>query len=211
MRPVLPALVGALLAAPVAAQTASGGDGRAWQFAAYIDAYLEPGEATFFIPTVFADRGKLHLEGRYNYEDYDTGSLFAGRTFTLGGDEEYLKLTPMLGVFFGNSNGIAPAVEVEGSWRRLAYWLEAEYAIDPEDGANNFVYTWSELNLYLRDWLWVGGSAQRLRLVDTPREVDFAPMVGFGRTSSPGMSLSLYAYGLGTSTTWYLATLSVQF
>ncbi len=210
MRRLVTLLALALLAAPAAAQT-TGGTGRAWQFTAYVDLYHEPGEATFLIPTLFADRGALHLEARYNYEDYDTGSLFAGRTFTFGSDTTYLKLTPMIGVFFGTSRGVAPAVEVEAGWRRLAWWLEAEYAVDPGDSANNFFYSWSELNWYVRDWLWVGASAQRMRLVDTPREVDLAPMIGFGGTGDQGLSLSLYAYGLGTTSTWYLATLAVGF
>ena len=32
--------------------------------------------------------------------------------------------------------------------------------------------------------MWVGGSVQRLRLVETPQEVDVGPMIGFGRTSA---------------------------
>lgn len=196
----------ALLIVPAVAR-AQGAD-RSWQFIAYMDFYLEPGESPFLIPTLFADRGALHLEARYNYEDEETASLWAGRTFAFGGDEDYLKLTPMAGVFFGNAAGIAPGLEVEARWRRLAYWIEAEYTINPGESGDNFFYTWSELNLFLHPSLWLGASAQRLKVIETPREVDVGPMLGFG---ARGVSLSLYGYGLGTSTPWYLATAAVQF
>jgi len=117
----------------------------------------------------------------------------------------------MAGAFVGNANGVAPGLEVEARWRRLAYWLETEYAIFPDDPDANYLYGWSELNLYLRPHLWTGVSAQRLRLVQSPREVDLGPMLGFGGRGDPGVSLSLYFYGIGTGAPSYLATLSVEF
>lgn len=199
------------LASPAVAPAQEPAEPAAWKWAAYVDAYLDPEESTYFVPTVFADRGRLHLEGRYNYEDFDTGSLFAGWTFVFGRSTEYLKLTPMVGAFVGRSNGVAPGLEVEARWWRLAYWLESEYAFDVEDASENFFYSWSELNLYLFPFLWVGGSLQRLKLVDTSREVDVGPMIGFGNVGRPHVSLSLYGYGLGTSARWFLATLALEF
>ena len=210
-RVFLLALSLAQLAGPLGAQTPAPAPERDWYLAFYLDGYFGPSSSTYFAPTVFADHGALHLEGRYNYEDLRTGSLFAGWTFAFGGDRTSLTLTPMLGGFFGNSNGVAPGLEVEGHWGRLAYWLESEYAFYFDAATDDYFYSWSELNFFLIPRLWIGASAQRLKLVDTPREVDFGPMLGFGKPGAPGAALSLYAYGLGTSTTWYLATLSIQF
>ena len=210
MRSIQLAVAAAVLASPAVARAQESGEADRWKFAAYVDAYLDPEESTYFVPTVFADRGSLHLEGRYNYEDFDTGSLFAGWAFLIGGTTEYLKLTPMLGAFFGSANGVAPGLEVEARWWRLAYWLESEYAFNVEDSSEDFFYSWSELNLYLFPFLWVGGSLQRLKLVDTSREVDVGPMIGFGNVGRPHVSLSLYGYGLGTSARWFLATLALE-
>lgn len=211
MRPVVLALAAALAASPAAAQLADSTRPRPWRLASYTDAYLDPEESTYFVPTVFADRGALHLEGRYNYEDRETASLFAGRAFTFGRGDDYLKLTPMAGAFFGAANGVAPGLEVEARWRRVAFWFESEYTFNLEDSSENFFYTWSELNLYLFPFLWVGGSAQRLKVVETPREVDVGPMLGVGSVGSPRVALSVYGYGLGTSSRWLLATLSLEF
>lgn len=211
MRTVLLALVLTLLPWRGVAQAPGAGAQVPWKFAAYVDGYLDPESSTYFVPTLFADHGALHLEGRYNYEDFDTGSLFAGWAIRLGGTEKYLKLTPMAGVFVGGSSGVAPGLEIEARWWRLAYWFESEYTLNFEDSSEDFFYTWSELNLYVVPFAWVGASLQRLKLVDTPREVDVGPMVGFGNVGTPHVSLSLYGYGLGTSSRWFLATLGVEF
>jgi hypothetical protein len=116
----------------------------------------------------------------------------------------------MLGGVFGNVNGVAPGLEVEARWGRLAYWLEAEYLIDLQDSSADYLYTWSELNFYALQWLWLGASFQRLKVVQTPTEVDVGPMVGFGKPGTPGWSVSLYAYGI-TATPWYMATVAIQF
>jgi hypothetical protein len=198
------------LPAAVRAEEAAAKRGRDWSLAFYVDGYLQPGDAAYLVPTVFADRGPLHLEGRYNYEDLDTASLFAGWSFTFGGGESFLKLTPMVGGVVGRVDGIAPGLEVEARWWRLAYWLESEYLFDLGDSSGNYLYTWSELNLYALPWLWVGASLQRLKVVETEREVDVGPMVGFGKPGAPGWSVSLYAYGLASSAPWYLATVALQ-
>jgi hypothetical protein len=165
-----------------------------WQTAVYVDGYFQSGERTYFVPTVFLDRGALHIEPRYNYEDFDTGSLFAGWAFTFGDEGRYAKLTPMLGAVFGRLNGVAPGLEVEARWGRVAFWLEGEYVFDLKDSSANYLYTWSELNVYALDWLWLGASVERMKVVQTTTEVSVGPMVGVGK---PGRwSVSGYAYGL---------------
>jgi hypothetical protein len=183
----------------------------AWQYALYVDSYLGGGSGGYLVPTVFADRAPLHLEARYNYEDSGTASLHVGYTFPFGGEDAYVKLTPMIGGVFGNTQGIAPGADVEARWGRVAFWLEAEYLVGTRNRADDFLYAWSELNVYLVPWLWVGGSVQRLKLEATPTEVDVGPMVGFGKPGSPGWSLSFYVYGLARAEPWWLGTLAVMF
>jgi len=198
-----------LVPGAVRAETPGAEAGTAWKPALYVDAYKVPEEDGYVVPTIFLDRGPLHLEGRYNYEDFDTASLHAGWGFTFGGEEKFAKLTPMLGGVFGNVNGMAPGLEIEARWGRVAYWLESEYLIDFEDSAGSYLYTWSELNFYALDWLWLGGSLQRFKALQSPTEVDVGPMIGAGRPGSPGWGVSFYAYGLTRSAPTYLLTLAV--
>ncbi len=183
----------------------------AWSTALYLDGYFQPDEAAFLVPTLFADRGALHLEARYNYEDLDTASLHAGWSFTFGGEERYVEATPMLGGVFGSTNGIAPGLELEGRWGRFSYWLEAEYLVDVEVASASYLYAWSEASFAIAPWLWAGASAQRLKVVETPTAVDVGPMIGVGKLGAPGWSLSTYAYGLTTSATTWLVTAAAMF
>nr|MCU0233200.1 hypothetical protein [Thermoanaerobaculales bacterium] len=82
-------------AADAAAAPATGADGDDWAFSAFAYAYFVPDDDDFLQPTVTADRGRLHLEARYNYEDFNTGSLWIGYNLSVEG-EVSLVFTPMI-------------------------------------------------------------------------------------------------------------------
>src|SRR6187402_3699115 len=56
----------------------------AWSFAAATYYYILPGEKNTATILGYADHKALHLETRYNYEDRETGSVFAGYMFEAG-------------------------------------------------------------------------------------------------------------------------------
>ena len=151
----------------------------AWSYEAAAYGYLfQGGDGDFVLPIFRADRDALHLEARYNYEDQDTGSLFGGWTFSYGGDTT-LDLTPMLGAVFGNTDGIAPGLELDFNWKWLEYYSESEYVFDLDDHESNFFYAWSELSGRPVDWLRVGLAVQRTRAYETERDVQRGIVVGF--------------------------------
>ena len=98
--------------APVATATGTpapadeAGD-TAWSFSASASTYFLPDSRDFVQPTVTADRGRLHLEARFNYEGLDTGSVWVGYNVRLG-ERVTLELTPIVGVVFGHTTGVAP-------------------------------------------------------------------------------------------------------
>src|SRR3954454_19901881 len=55
-----------------------------WNFSAWAEMFIIPQEEDFFNPTIYARHKTLHLEGRYNYEDRNTASFWAGRRFKFG-------------------------------------------------------------------------------------------------------------------------------
>ena len=92
--------------ASVFAQADTASNPPSWQFNADVNFYLIPND--FFVLPVFrADKNKLHLEARYNYEDRQTFSGWIGYNFKGGNKLEYT-ITPMVGGVVGLSNGIAP-------------------------------------------------------------------------------------------------------
>lgn len=139
---------------------------KEWEFSAQVYAYRVREDRDYLQPTFTADRDLLHLEARYNYEDHDTGSVWAGANFSIG-DKVKLEVTPMLGIVFGQTAGVAPGLKATLSWWRLELYTEYEYLINTSHHEDSFSYSWSELVIYPWEWLAVGGVFQRTRVYET--------------------------------------------
>ena len=151
---------------------------KKWSFSASAYTYFVPDDQDYVQPAFKADRGRLHLEARYNYEDRRTGSVWAGYNFSVG-DRLTFEFTPMLGAVFGDTNGVAPGFEMTLGWRKLELYSESEYVFVPEDHSQNFAYTWSELTLAPVDWFRFGLVAQRTRAYQTDLDVQRGLLLGF--------------------------------
>ena len=166
-----------LCSAGRAGAQAAEGDHETWSFYASAYTYLVPDDDDYLQPTFAADRGWLHLEGRVNYEDLDTGSAWIGYNLSVG-DELALEITPMLGVVFGNTTGIAPGYKGSLGWRWLELYSESEYVVDTEESDESFLYTWSELTVAPADW-WRGGLVvQRTKVYDTAFDIQRGLLAG---------------------------------
>ena len=170
-----PLLVGAL--ALPAAQTPPP---PSWEVSADAYTYFVPDESNYVQPTVAADRGRLHLEGRFNYEARNTGSLWLGCNFG-GGDDSWWAITPMVGAVFGDTKGVAPGYSGWISGHHLELYSEGEFVIDTSSSSDSFFYNWSELTFAPVEWLHVGLVAQRTRAYQTDREIQRGLLVGVSR------------------------------
>lgn len=177
-----------------------------WSYGAEINFYFLE-EEVYTLPIVTADHHHLHLEARYNYEDVQTISLFAGYNLETNGKVSLL-LTPMLGTAFGNTTGLIPAVEATVSWSNLEWYMETEWLIDPGDSGNNFLYTWSDLTYSLFDHLYVGLSAQRTRVDETGLEIERGLVAGY---YNDRLNLSAYTYNIATTDFFLLINVGVSF
>lgn len=180
-------------------------DSAQWEFNADVNFYLIPDD--FFVLPVFrADKGKLHLETRYNYEDRETFSAWIGYNF-MGGDKLEYTITPMLGGVVGRSNGVAPGLEITLGFKNFELYSESEYYFDVESTDNNFFYTWTDLTFSPTDWLWLGISGQRTRLYQTELDIQRGLLVGAGVKQ---WELTTYLYNPGYDP-FVLLTLSFGF
>lgn len=197
-------LAGTLVLSSVAAYGQTS-DSAQWEFNADVNFYLIPDD--FFVLPVFrADKGKLHLETRYNYEDRETFSAWIGYNF-MGGDKLEYTITPMLGGVVGRSNGVAPGLEITLGFKNFELYSESEYYFDVESTDNNFFYTWTDLTYSPTDWLWLGISGQRTRLYQTELDIQRGLLVGAGVKQ---WELTTYLYNLGYDP-FVLLTLSFGF
>jgi hypothetical protein len=145
----------------------------AWAFSALLDGYFVPGEQGYADPIFTADHHWLHLEARYNYEDLKTGSLWLGYNFNLQPKKLDLTLTPMIGVVFGRTDGIAPGLEASLTWQKLNFWVSNEYVFDLGDPSASYFYTWPQLTYSPVDWLHVGLVAQRTQAIQSDTQGGF--------------------------------------
>jgi hypothetical protein len=200
-------LVAALVAAPglALAQTATAGN-AAWSFSFASYLYLQE-EDDFLLPILAADRGSLHLEGRFQYEDLETGSLWVGRTLGAGTSLR-LEVTPMAGLVFGRTDGFAPGLELTLSWRNLELYSESEYLFGFASQEDNYFYAWSELSWQARPWLRLGLSVQRTRLYQSEREVDRGLLAAVSRGP---VELVLYGFNLDGDAPFAIVALGVEF
>ena len=179
---------------------------NAWSFSALAYAFFVPDSPEYVQPTFTADRGGLHLEARYNYENLDTGSAWIGYNFSMG-NKVSLEFTPMLGGVFGDTDGIAPGYKGTLSWRNLELYSEAEYVFNTRDSSENFFYTWSELTLSPVDWFRFGLVVQRTKAYETDFEIQRGFLIGFSYKRvdfttyvfNPDMSRPTVVVGIGVN------------
>lgn len=160
---------------PVPAADASA---KAWSFDASVYTYFVPDSHDTVSPVVMADRGWLHLETRYNYENFRTGSIWFGYNFSVG-DKLVLDFTAMIGGVLGDTAGVAPGYRFSLSYWKLELTSESEYVFDSRDSSQSFFYNWSELAVSPADWFRAGVVVQRTRLYGEDRDVQRGFLAGF--------------------------------
>jgi len=203
-------LSGSLFAqGPVSSAPAKSSDAAkgAWTYNLALDGYIVPQETSYANPTFTADRDRLHLEARYNYEDLRTGSLWTGYNFRAG-QKLVLNITPMVGAVFGRTAGIAPGCEASLTYDKLQLSISNEYVFDIRDRSKNFYYSWPELTYSPADWLRVGLVAQHTKAFQTRLDVQRGFLVG---VSHKEMEFTTYIFDVGWTNPTAVLELGVSF
>jgi hypothetical protein len=187
------------------ATTEASGD-TPWSFSAAVYTYIVPDSGNYGQPTLTADRGWLHLEARYNYEELDTGSAWVGYNFS-GGDHLAWEFTPMLAGVFGKITGVAPGYKGSLSWWKLELFSEGEHVFDTGDSSDSFTYTWSELTLAPVEWFRFGLATQRTH-AQSDREIQEGVLVGFNYKK---VDLSAYIFNPGDDEPTFAIAVGLRF
>jgi len=149
-----------------------------WSFLFTTTGYVIPHDRSYVSPTFGVDHRKLHLEARYNYENQETGSLWAGYNLEHG-EKVVLEVTPMVGGIFGNTAGIAPGYEMSIAWKKFELSSDGEYVFDARHHNDSFLYSWNELTYSPTDWLHIGIVSQRTRAYHTSLDIQRGLLLGF--------------------------------
>ena len=190
-----------------AAPASEDADGDQWSLALSMFGYLVPDDRSYASPTFTADHKWLHLEARYNYENQETGSLWAGYNFSVGHKLTF-EATPMLGAVFGQTAGIAPGANLALTYKKLELSSQAEYVFDFKHHDGSFFYSWNELVYSPVDWFHAGLVAQRTRAYQTPLDVQRGFSVGFAHKN---LDFTTYVLNAGWTTPTVVLSLGVKF
>jgi hypothetical protein len=169
--------------------------------------YAMRDQPDFGVGVASVNIGAFRLEGRYNYEVRDAGSLFIGWKFS-GGDVVTFEITPIVGGLVGAARGVVPGVEASVAYGSLDAYIEAEYVDDRAQPGNSYYYSWSEVGWKPLAWLRLGLAGQRTHVVETGRDLQrglFAQLI-FDKAT-----LSAYAFNPDAGSRYAILALGIQF
>jgi hypothetical protein len=165
---------------------------KPWEFSVITDGFIIPDQQSYVNPDFMADRGWLHLEARYNSEDFRTGSAWFGYNFTAG-KNLVLDVTPMVGGVFGRTNGVAPGCEASLTYKKLEVSITNEYVFETDKSAS-FYYNWPQITYSPVHWLQVGLVAQRTKTYKTSLDTQRGFLVG---VTHKNVELTSYIFNVG--------------
>jgi hypothetical protein len=169
--------------------------------------YLMQDQPDFGVGVATLDRGRLHLEARYNYEVHDSASAFAGWKFSAG-DALTFEFTPIIGGMFGVARGVVPGLEASVAWRNFDAYIEAEYVHDLNQPGSGYYYAWSEVGWKPAEWLRVGFVGQRTREVENGRDVQRGV---FAQAIVGAITFSVYAFNPQNASRYAIASVGMRF
>jgi hypothetical protein len=182
-------------------------DEKAWSFSAAAYTYIVPESRDYVQPTFAADRGRWHLEARYNYEALDSGSIWIGANFSAG-DKLKFEFTPMVGGVFGDTRGIAPGYKASLNCGKWDLYTEGEYVFDSDGSFRNFFYTWSELTLSPLDWFRFGLVVQHTKVTHSEIEIQRGFLVAFAYKK---VTFTTYCFDPDASRPTVVLALAIEF
>jgi hypothetical protein len=202
-------LAGQVLAQTAKRQTPGADDDGAnqWAFSLATSGYLVPDDQSYGSPIFTADHRWLHLEARYNEEYLETGSLWAGYNFSVG-HKLVFEATPMFGVVFGSTTGIAPGYELSLSYRRFELSAQGEYIFNTNNRTANYFYTWNEFVYSPTDWFHAGLVSQRTRDYHTNLDVQRGFSVGVVHRK---VDFTTYVFDVGWTNPTVVLALTFRF
>ncbi len=130
------------------------------------------------IPQIWTYINKFYLEGRYNYENINTFSLYVGRSISYN-NKVYFDFIPMIGGVIGKTNGISPGFNFQLDYKNFSTFTEFQYTIDLKNTYNSFFWDWTRFSFNIFKYVNIGGAIQILDEDIGNLSFKVGPMIGF--------------------------------
>jgi hypothetical protein len=108
----------------------------------------------------------------------------------------------------GDTNGVAPGLELTLNFWRLELYSEGEWMIDTDEKTDSFYYNWTELTLPVTGWLAVGLVTQRTRVYQSERDIQRGILAGVQWKQA---SLTGHVFEPFSSQPTYVISLAIEF
>ena len=155
----------------------------------------------------FQSTTKWYAEGRYNYEDLQTFSLYVGKTFSSQKRFSY-EVTPLLGGAIGNFNGLSTGLNMDIDYSKFFFSIQTQYSVSTDGRADNFFYNWSELGYQPLRWMYGGVSFQHTQLYNSKTLLEPGVLVGF---SWRNFTLPIYTFAPFKTSRYFMLGLKWDF
>ena len=178
-----------------------------WHYSASVSYYDVPNSQDYWTPVVAADRDRVHLEGRYNYLNIDSGSFWAGANFSTGKTWRF-DATVMFGLVVGTIQGVGPGFELSLKHTWFSLTSEGEYVFETQKNVGNASYSWTEISGSPASWCRLGLALQLTNAVVATRTFQRGPVVAF---SFKNFELEADVLDPDRDDATYLLSLSISF
>jgi hypothetical protein len=184
-------------------------DARSQSAAVVEQYYFTPaaGSAAMITPMAnFTTSNNWYGEARYNFDELNTFSLYAGRKFAQRGNISW-EATPLIGGLIGQMTGGSVGVNFGADYRKLFFASQSQYSFSVENNADRYFYHWSEFGYNATSWLYAGLAMQQTNIYKTTGKLEPGCMIGF---SVRNWTIPLYAFNAGEEERYFVLGLNWQ-
>lgn len=114
----------------------------------------------------YQDSRNWYGEARYNYEEEQSLSLYAGKTFSREDSLSY-SFTPLAGIVVGKFRGGSIGMNIALEYRKFIFSSVLQYTRSIENKNSNFLFSWSELGYQVTSYFYAGLTVQQTSLYQT--------------------------------------------
>jgi hypothetical protein len=153
--------------------------------------YVGTGQLNTLVPVAhYESNNKWYAEARYNYDEFQTFSLYAGKTFSRQNIFSY-SFTPMVGGMTGKLNGGSVGLNTELSYKKFIFSSQSQYTVSAASQSSNFFFSWTDLYYQPLNWVYTGVTLQHTRFYKTDAKLEPGVLIGF---SFDHWSFPLYSF-----------------
>lgn len=152
--------------------------------------YTGPGVSTIVPKVYYETSHHWYGEVRYNYEELQTVSFNAGKTFSQKKLLSY-SFTPFAGIVLGRLTGGTIGLNLKMDYKSWFFSSESQYTFSHERRVEDFFFNWSECGYELSDFMYTGVALQLTHPFELKNNWQPGVMIGLTYRS---WTLPVYAF-----------------